>query len=233
MSLVFEIVALQEIDDRIAALYAALAAVNERLSRNQQLDDARRSVQHVEDLILKAEREQRRLEGEVADLTAKIEPEEKKLFSGSVKSPKELVNLQHEVDLLKGARAKLEDSLLTVMSRVESLQPRRSAARTAMAEMEKETEAAQQELRSEARRLEGELDAESQRRSFQAQQIQPRPLHQYEEIRKRKSGTGVARLIGSSCGGCRVTLPEAVRKQVLLRDAITQCPNCEKILAPG
>ncbi len=233
MSLVFEFVALQEIDDRIAALNAALAAVNERLSRNQQLDDARRSVQHVEDLILKAERQQRRLEGDVADLTARIDPEEKKLFSGSVKSSKELVNLQHEVDLLKGARAKLEDELLSVMSRVESLQPRRNAARAALADMEKQTEAAQQEMRSEARRLEDELEAEGQRRAMQAQQVPPRPLQQYEDIRKRKSGTAVARLVGSSCGGCRVSLPDAVRKQVLLRDAITQCPNCEKILAPG
>jgi uncharacterized protein len=58
-------------------------------------------------------------------------------------------------------------------------------------------------------------------------------LQQYEEIRRRKAGTAVARLAGSSCGGCRVSLPDAVRKQVLLRDAITQCPNCEKILAPG
>lgn len=233
MSLVFELVALQEIDDRIAALHAALAAVNERLSRNQLLDDARRSLQHIDDLIAPAERQQRRLEGEVADLTAKIEPEETKLFSGSVTSSKELVNLQHEVDLLKGARSKLEDELLTAMSRVETLLPRRAAARAAVAEVEKATELAQQELRSEARRLESDLSTENHKRTVQAQQVPPRPLHQYEEIRKKRAGTAVARLAGSSCGGCRVSLPDAVRKQVLLRDAITQCPNCEKILAPG
>ena len=233
MSVVFEIASLQEIDDQLATLQAGIASIQDRLARSEQLDNARRQLQHVEERIAQHERTQRRLDGEIADLTARIEPEEKRLFSGSVTSSKELMSIQQEVDSLKKKRSQLEDELLEVMDRLEKLESRRTAAQEAVQEAEQAREAAHRELRTELRRYEDSLAAARERRAEQASQVQPRPLQIYEDLRKRKGGAAVARLQGQACGACRVAIPDALRKQVLLRDAVAQCPNCEKILAPG
>jgi predicted nucleic acid-binding Zn-ribbon protein len=43
----------------------------------------------------------------------------------------------------------------------------------------------------------------------------------------------VARIQGGACGGCRVSLPDAVRKLAFSAEQIPQCPNCERILYFG
>lgn len=43
----------------------------------------------------------------------------------------------------------------------------------------------------------------------------------------------VSRLSGGMCGGCRVSVPDSVRRKALSISDIAQCPNCERILAVG
>jgi len=233
MSVVFDILGLQEIDDRIAALRAAVASVNQRLAANQDLDDARRSLQVAESRIEQLQRRQRQLDLEVGSLTARIEPEERRLFSGEVQSPRELVSIQQELESLKARRSEFEDQVLDVMGRLEAMAPRRASAAAKVAAVERAWETEQQELRRELRRHADDILQEEQRRELQAPRIPPRALALYDDLRRRKGGVAVARLHGASCQGCRVSIPDALRRQVLLRDALVQCPNCEKILAPG
>lgn len=233
MSLVFDILGLQEIDDRIAALRAAVASVNQRLAANQELDDARRALQVAESRIEQLQRRQRQLDLEVASLNARIEPEERRLFSGEVQSPRELMSIQQEVEGLRTRRTEFEDQLLETMGRLETMAPRREAAASRVANVEQHWEAQQRELRHELRRHEDDIAQEEQKRELQASRIPPRPLALYDDLRRRKGGVAVARLQGASCQGCRVSIPDALRRQVLLRDVLVQCPNCEKILAPG
>lgn len=233
MTLVIDILAVQEIDDRVAALRAAAASIQQRLSGSQDLDDARRALQVVQSRITQTQRRQRDLELDVATLTARIDPEERRLFSGEVQSPRELVSIQQEVDALKTRRSAAEDQLLEAMTRVEALQPRRAAAGARVTELEQAWDVRQVELRRELRQLEDDVAAEEVRRASQAAIVPPRPLALYEDVRRRKGGLAVARIHGSTCQACRVSLPDAARRQVMLRDALVQCPNCERILAPG
>jgi predicted nucleic acid-binding Zn-ribbon protein len=52
----------------------------------------------------------------------------------------------------------------------------------------------------------------------------------YEDLRRRKGGKVIVRIQGSACGGCRVQLPETVRRRAMSAQ-LAQCPNCERILA--
>ena len=112
MTQVTDIRTLQEIDDEAATLRAALEDVERRLRGSEELNEARRTSAAVDSELADVRRAQRRIEGEVEGLTARIEPEEKRLYDGSVRNPKELQNIQHELDALKHQRTKLEDQLL-------------------------------------------------------------------------------------------------------------------------
>lgn len=233
MAQVTDIRTLQEIDDEAAKLRATLDDVERRLLGSESLNEARTAHAAVEAELAETRRTQRLTEGEVAALTAKIEPEEKRLYDGSVRNAKELQNIQHELELLKQQRSKLEDQLLDVMANLERIEGDHRLASAALASEEARWEKDRADLGDEAQRLNGQIVRADARREAQKLKINPRNLAVYEDVRRRRAGVAVARVSGGTCGGCRVGIPEAVRRRAFEADLLAQCPNCERILYVG
>ncbi|MBN9491848.1 hypothetical protein J0H33_00670, partial [bacterium] len=95
MSQIGDITDLQSIDDQAATLTANREDVEQRLAGDDELAAARERLVAAADELAGLRREQRRLDGEVAALDAKVQGEEKRLYDGSIKNPKELGSLQH------------------------------------------------------------------------------------------------------------------------------------------
>lgn len=233
MSQVLEILTLQSLDDEAAALRAALADTERRLQGDEELNAARRDLAAVRTRQETARRDQRRLEGEVEALSDKIAADEKKLYDGSIHSPKELTNLQHEVDSLKASRATHEDALIEALDTAEKVNREAATAERRARVLEGRWQLQQQELRHEVLRLGDAIARVDAKRDLQKTRIPPRSLHLYEDLRRRKGGMAVSRLTGGSCGGCRVSVPDGIRRKALAISDIAQCPNCERILSVG
>ena len=72
--------------------------------------------QHLEAL----KKEQHSVETETGDLTVKLKASGDDLFfSGRIKNPKELSNLQHEYSILNANRAKLDDKGLELIDQID------------------------------------------------------------------------------------------------------------------
>ena len=233
MSQVTDIRTLQEIDDEAAAARHALEDAERRLQGSEDLEAARSRFATADAELAAARREQRRIDGEVAGLNAKIAPEEKRLYDGSVRNPKELTNIQHEVELLKEHRSKLEDELLEVLGRLEAAEAEQKEAQKALIRQEARWEAERGALGEEVKRLNALITKADARRAAQQAKVLPHSLVIYEDVRKRRGGVAVARVAGGNCGGCRVAIPEAVRRRAFNPDMLAQCPNCERILYVG
>ena len=233
MTQVSEIVTLQAIDDEAAAYRAALDDVERRLRGSDDLDAARRELSVTESAVAAVRKEQRALEGQIEALTGKIEPEERRLYDGSVKNPKELGSIQHELNSLKERRAGFEEQLLEVFSRAEIAERDRGQSARAVARLEAIWERDQQDLRRESKRLAELIARMEQKREGQQSHLTPRSLQLYEDVRRRRGGMAVAHLRGGVCTGCRVMIPEGLRKRAYATDALAQCPNCERILSVG
>ncbi|MEX1104320.1 MAG: hypothetical protein WED87_08720, partial [Dehalococcoidia bacterium] len=128
MSQVLDLLTLQTLDDEAAALQTALSDAERRLHGDEQLNEARRDFAAADEEVADLRKQQRQLEAEIEGFTAKIEPEEKRLYSGSVLNSKELRNIQHEIDTLRAQRAKREDALLEALSQLEAADEERAAA---------------------------------------------------------------------------------------------------------
>jgi hypothetical protein len=230
---VTDIRTLQEIDDEAATLRAALEDVERRLRGSEELNGARRQAAAIETELADVRRAQRRIEGEVAGLTARIEPEEKRLYDGSVRNPKELTNIQHELDNLKQGRAALEDQLLEVLTNLDRIEREHAAAQHTLRQEEARWEKDQGDLRHESVRLNDLITRADAKREAQKLKINPRNLLVYEDVRRRRGGVAIARVTSGNCGGCRVGIPDAVRKRAFQLDQLAQCPNCERILYVG
>lgn len=232
MAQVTDIRTLQEIDDEAATLRAALEDAERRLQGSEELAQARAAFAETDAELAEARKLQRRIDGEVQGLSARITPEEKRLYDGSVRNPKELGNIQHELELLKSQRSKLEDELLEVMARLETAEAANAAAQKALVRQEARWEAEKASLQEETKRLSGLIASVDAKRLAQQAKIPARNLAVYEDVRRRR-GIAVARVAGGNCGGCRVAIPEAVRKRAFDADSVAQCPNCERILYVG
>ncbi len=233
MSQVTEVRTLQEIDDELATVNAALEDVERRLRGSAELDEARRVFAATQGELQDAQRVQRKLDGDIAGLNARIQPEEKRLYDGSVRNPKELTNIQHEVELLKEQRSKLEDELLDIMSRLEVAEREFGDAEKRLVQREALWEKEQGELKHEAKKLGDLLVRAEAKREAQKIKVNPRILNTYEVVRKQRGGVAVAHVQGGNCGGCRVQIPEAIRRKAFSADQVAQCPNCERILYVG
>jgi predicted nucleic acid-binding Zn-ribbon protein len=230
---VTEIRTLQEIDNEAEGHRAALDEVERRLAASEVLDSARERLAGAETELAAVKREQRKVEGDIEGLSARIAPEEKRLYDGSVRNPKELASIQHEVELLREQRTKLEDQLLEVMQRLEAAETEHVAARSDATRAEEARDRELTDLTAQSVRLKDAIAAVEVKRDAQLPKILPRNLKTYQDVRKRRGSAAVSRINGGNCGGCRVSIPEAVRRKAFTADELAQCPNCASILYVG
>lgn len=225
-----DLFALQDIDLKRDSRRAFLADIELRLGETDELLAAREAVAEAESALAEVRSRQREIEDQLQDLDAKITPLETKLYGGSVRNPKELTDIQRDVDSLKARRRKLDDEGLSLMESVEAATAALAEKRQALAAVEADWLASQQELLNNRERTQQEastLDAERERWINGMDKLS---LQLYENLRSKRQGRAVARVERGACQGCRIGLPTHVVQRVRMGTVLVQCPTCERIL---
>ncbi len=230
MSKAKQLYELQETDLDIAHKAETLAHVKEQIGKDDELVSARAALDTAHKHLLDLEHQQRTAEWGVNELATKITTEEKKLYEGSVKNPRELMSLQQEIDLIKGQRGEREEQLLTVMMEVDAAQRDVTLKRDGLAVMEKEWAKNQKRLSREQTELEADLATLAQRRDLLLKQIDSASINIYEELRRVKQGLAVAKLVQGRCQGCRISLPVSAQQKARMGQKLATCSNCGRIL---
>lgn len=233
MSTALDILALQGTDDAVTAIEVALADTQRRLDGDPELVEAREALAETEVALRDAQARQRALDLELKGFDEKVAREEGRLYDGSVRNPKELQSLQREVEGLKAQRGSVEERLVGVIDEVETLDATRSTQFKRVAQLEGHWLQESATLRAEVLSLKARLAAMEPRRKSEAAAIPPKALVLYESLRSRKAGKAAVRIAGSICSGCRVTIPDALRRRAVVSPDPVQCPNCERILVVG
>ena len=174
-------------------------------------------------------RKQKKLEGDLEILTEKIDKEDKKLYGGSVVSPKELMDIQKEIKSLKGKRDNLESDLLGVFESIASLGDELKTYAKSLKKMKEENDVLMTEYKSTVTEIDKAIQAEVAKRDELTSCLKEDLLSLYESLRK-KGGLAVADLQDGICQGCFVELPFEELDKILSSDRLWRCPNCERIL---
>ena len=228
-----DLLALQEIDLNRDVRRALIADIDYRLGETETLTAARDLVATREAELTNLQREQRDVEARIEDMDAKVRPLEAKLYGGSVRNPKELTDLQKEVEGWKARRGKLDEEGLLNMEALEAAVAAIEAARAALSEVEAGWRADQEELLADRGRAEREAATLEKERQQRVGAMETAAIGVYEILRPLKQGKAVARIERGACQGCRLSLPTHVVQRTRAGDVLVHCPSCERILVSG
>jgi len=228
MSVAKQLYRLQEIDLELESNEQALNQIASQLGESQAVTGAQAELklehQHLEEL----KREQHSAEWEVDTLITKLTTSEEKLYSGSIKNPKELTNLQHEIDSLKTTRNRLEDKALEIIDQVELAETSVASLSRKLNQLEAEWHRQQQQLSSRMKQLKTILSDLEHKRQLLSAKIDPQTVEFYDKLKKQKR-IAVAKVEQGICLGCRISLPITDLQQAR-SDNLVQCSSCGRIL---
>jgi uncharacterized protein len=208
----------QDLDDMVSRLAdnrALVAAESQLASDTAQMEDVRSK--------------QKTLEWELEDLNEKARQTNSKLFGGTTRNPKELVNLEKEAAMLKGQIGRKEDSLLALIDEIEAAEGRLQTSTDQQERLRQEWETRQETLGGKKSQVEAEIGVLVQTRSGIAGQVDSQTLALYERIRLTRE-LAVVKVERGRCQGCHITVPTS-QWQKARAGNIVQCGSCNRILS--
>lgn len=178
--------------------------------------------------------DERRLDDEARSIGAHADDADKRLYSGTVASPRELQALQADIEMLRKQRSQIEDRELEVMEAREALDAQLASLDGRAAQLGADTVRLQAIIAAAEQEIDDELAAEDAAWDGAAASVPPALLADYQRRRAQNRGAGAARLTGTTCGACHLSIPstEAERIRRAGGAEVAYCDNCGAILVP-
>ena len=219
---------LQEFDLEIESNERALSRIASQLGESEAVVRVQNQLQLEQQRLEELRHKQRSAEWEIDDLETKVAAAEETLFSGRIKNPKELTNLQHEVEALKAQRDQLEEKALEIIDQVEQSEASVATISSELETLRAEWQHQQQQLSAEMEQVKAILSDLRNKRQHLSNEIDSQIIEFYQELRKEK-GTAIARVEQGICRGCRISLP-ITDLQRARGGNLVQCGSCGRIL---
>lgn len=228
-----ELLELQKIDSRIDRMEQRRRNLPEQAAL-EELEDQRREAEKlvgeqeavVEDVV----RRHNKLDADVDLISQKIKAEEEKLYGGDVTSPRELQNLQAEIDSLKRRRTSMEDVELEVMEEREVAEAKLGELTDGFRSLSEQVDEAMGKRDVAAREIDEQLAQAREERSRWAPKFSGDVLSFYDELRESRKGVAIAAFTDGTCQGCHMKLPAQEAKRIMEADGVIYCDECRRVL---
>ena len=219
---------LQCLEQEIAAAEASLTRAQAEIGESPELKKAKANLVEANAELTVIRAEQKTTEYGISDITAKINAANESLYSGRVKNPKELQNLQHDIASLQAQRSPLEERGLSLMEKAEAAEARIKQTSEGLGQVENQWVTRQEHLAAEIEAVKRKLDSLKQKHAESIALVPPSDLALYSQL-KRTRGWGVARMEQGTCGRCRLNLSTAEVQRARAGQMVS-CSSCGRLL---
>ncbi len=181
-------------------------------------------------------RDVKRLEDEAVAAAEKAKAVDTAMYSGTVTSAKELQAMQADLEMIQRHQRALEDRELEFMEQQELVDGELATLDVRVRAAEADITGARAVIAEQEAVIDAEIEAEAAARDASAATIPADLLALYERVRTTNRGAGVAKLVGHTCQGCRLTIPASEVDRIRHAaegDAVSHCDNCGAILVPS
>jgi predicted nucleic acid-binding Zn-ribbon protein len=182
----------------------------------------------------KVAREEQQLDDEATSLAAKASEVDKRMYSGEVSSPKELQSMQADIDQLRRHQRSVENRELELMEQREPLDATVADLEQQRATLSTEVDRLAAALGAAEAEIIAEMQSERTTRDEIAGSIDAALVREYDRCRAVAKGPGVAKLVGTTCQGCHLSVPAIEAEQIKRTGGqpLAFCDNCGAILVP-
>jgi predicted nucleic acid-binding Zn-ribbon protein len=177
-------------------------------------------------------REQAKAEADVEQVRSRIDRDRSRLDAGQVHSPRELENLQSEIESLLRRQSDLEEIVLEVMERRETAQASLDAAVAERSQIAAQLGTVTATRDAALAELAEQSAKATARRAEVAGATPVDLLELYDKLRTQHGGVGAAALRQGRCQGCHLTLNTVDLNTIRAADPdeVLRCEECRRIL---
>ena len=232
MSRVSQLYDLQQIDSGLESRVARMRQIDKQMADSPEVIPARAPFSEAEARLASEQARLKRASHEAEEVSTRLRTQDKRLYDGSVKNPKELAQMQEEIGHLKSRLKATEDQVLDAMMAVEEAGDALEVRRGELDEITKQWQQYQAGLVEEKDKLMSQAKVLQVKRQRALTELPWADLQTYERLKRSKGGVAVAAVRGGLCGGCRVGVPAHILRQARTGSDFTTCPSCGRILYP-
>ncbi len=221
---------LQEIELGVLRARKRLQEIAAALANSETVQSAQTQVANARKTLTPLQTKARDLDLEIQSTIQKARATEQHLYSGQVKNPKEMQDMQQEIQSLNKRHGELENHLLEMMVAAEEGEAALHEAEATLTGVTAEWESQHQELLDEKKTLEKQASQLLEQRKTALTQVEPGSQKIYDALKPKKNYHAVALLNGSSCSMCGVDQTMAIEREARQGQKLVYCENCGRIL---
>ena len=233
MSQSFHLLQVQRIDTQIDRIDQRVSEITTIINSDLRVQEASSVVKNREKDHLSQQKIVKRIEQEIESFRLKLQLNEHNLYSGKIRVPKELQDLQKEADALRTTINRLEDNLLDEMIKLEETQVALAASREEEQNIQAKVISEHSILNGERSRLTEDRERLLVERTAAKDQVTPDNLAIYDSLRNKKRGMAVAAIVDSACSACGSELTPAEYQAARSPTQTVFCPSCGRIIYAG
>ena len=229
---VTDLVELQLIENAISARSSEIENIKnnkEQVSAKEELKVAEGKFDEASGACSDLESKRKKLEDTVELQNEKIKNDEKKLFSGTITSAKELENYQEEVKILKQKNSEIEDKILELMIELEEMSDKVKQAMAEKDKVEANLNRINNEMNEKIEVLKHIVEGLRKRKDDVISRIPRDHLKRYNEVKTKKGGIAVSVLKNNFCSVCNMEIPMIAAEKIEDIDEIYSCPLCGRM----
>lgn len=224
---------LQKLDSKIDQITARLEEIDHALSDDRRILLAKKKYEKAQEDAKVKRITLRQIEDKVEAQRIKRKKTQTALFSGKIKNPKELQDLQMESEALKRYIAQLEDEQLEAMIAYETAEENLNNAEQSLKQVRGTSIEENAALAGEQSKLKEDLSRLLREKEAVTQAISPTTRSLYNQLRERKRGTAVVSVSDGGCSICGQSLTPADLQSIRSSNKLVFCPSCGRILYEG
>ena len=224
---------LQKIDSMIDQKESRLGEIEAILNDNKALREAQKKLEKAKSTAKQIRIELGQIVNKVEAQRIKRKTTQASLFSGKIKNPKALQDLQMESEALARYIAQLEDEQLIKMIAHEEAEKIEKQAEQKLEGLKVASIEENAALLGERSKLEEDLSKLRKEKDAVTNSIPQKNLKLYIKLRKAKRNVAVASVTDGGCSICGQAMTPADMQSIRASNKLVFCPSCGRILYNG
>lgn len=170
------------------------------------------------------------IENKINTTRIKLQQSESSLYGGKIHNPKELQDLETEINLLKNSIKLVEEQQFEIMLNLEKKTNVQSHLEADLTKLKEDYLIRTQSLNTEILDIQKAMDKNQVERNALIGPIDPISIQVYNNLRQTKTGIAVTQVDENTCEKCGAEVTQAVWQKARISNDLCFCGTCGRII---